>query len=286
MMVSSRISSEQRITVIDGNNPLEIVRVMHEHSIVADGMGGIVPQQLRLTRPQRILDVACGPGMWVLDAAYEFPECEVIGVDISRSMIDYALAQAEARNLYNAVFQEMDICRPLAFTDCSFDVVHARFINPYIPAAAWPVLVREYARVLRPGGIVCLTEAEKLITGKSASEELATLCAKACKQAGHSFSHDGFHMAITPMLRPFLYDARFRNVQKQTYILNFTVGKYLYHPIARNHLHFYQLLQPFLLKMDVVTAMEYEWLYQAASREMLQDNFEGRWFFMSVWGRK
>jgi methylase of polypeptide subunit release factors len=36
-----------------------------------------------LENPQRILDIGTGTGIWALDMADQYPEAEVIGVDLS-----------------------------------------------------------------------------------------------------------------------------------------------------------------------------------------------------------
>lgn len=111
-----------------------------------------------------MLDIACGPGAWALDVAQAFPQKRVTGIDISRMMVQYAKAEAREKGLYNASFQVMDALKPLAFADDSFDLVNARFITGFMSKAASPILVRECMRILRPGGILRLTECESPLT--------------------------------------------------------------------------------------------------------------------------
>src|SRR5947209_14425138 len=105
-----------------------------------------------------VLDLGCGPGGWVLDTAFENPHMEVAGIDISRIMIDYANARARTQQLPNASFGVMDITRPLEFPDASFDLVNARFLFAVLKRDAWSPFLDECTRVLRPGGILRLTE--------------------------------------------------------------------------------------------------------------------------------
>ena len=101
---------------------------------------------------QTVLDVACGPGGWVLDVAFAHPDIEVAGVDISTVMIDYANARASSQQIPNASFGSMDINKPLDFSDASFDLVNARFINGVLRKENWAPFVAECTRLLRPGG--------------------------------------------------------------------------------------------------------------------------------------
>lgn len=103
----------------------------------------------------RVLDVAAGPGSSALFLAQQFG-CEVIGLDYSAKLVEQATAQAEEVGLRHRVrFQQGDAER-LRFAADSFDalVCECAFCTfPHKTAAA-----REFARVLRPGGRVGLSD--------------------------------------------------------------------------------------------------------------------------------
>ncbi len=90
---------------------------MHQHRLVTGGMGGLFPERLDVSQVQHILNIACSPGDWVLDVAYEYPLSEVIGIDLSRTMVEYARAQAGEQGSDNASFCVMDALQLLAFPD-------------------------------------------------------------------------------------------------------------------------------------------------------------------------
>lgn len=75
---------------------------------------------------RNVLDMACGPGQWAIDAAEHYPGLAVTGIDSSKLMTEYA--RAHTNNLENIQFLEMDITQPLDFADQSFDVINARFL--------------------------------------------------------------------------------------------------------------------------------------------------------------
>jgi tRNA G46 methylase TrmB len=56
--------------------------------------------------------------------AYEFPKVNVVGIDISNQLVDYADAQARVRWQGNASFQVMDILKPL-----EFDGIYQQMLN-------------------------------------------------------------------------------------------------------------------------------------------------------------
>src|SRR5579859_8069905 len=113
--------------VIDPESAAEMVRLLQQDQLMTTGMGGIFPE-IELDGVQQVLDLACGPGGWALDVAYNYSDMEVVGVDISERMIAYATVQAQVQQRNNVSFRVMDILQPLDFPDASFDLVNARFI--------------------------------------------------------------------------------------------------------------------------------------------------------------
>jgi len=97
-----------------------------------------------------VLDVGTGTGI-VANAVSPFV-AEVVGVDLSPEM----LAHAWAWRVANEVFEEGDV-RKLRFPDNRFDKVTARMIFHHLIEGA-DKAIRECYRVLRPGGVMILSE--------------------------------------------------------------------------------------------------------------------------------
>jgi len=99
---------------------------------------------------QRVLDVGCAAG--ALAAAFVGRGAEVLGIDASRTMIELA----ERRLAGRARFRVADVSRPLDFAASgSIDLVAASLVMHYL--VDWVPTLREFRRVLAPGGRVVLS---------------------------------------------------------------------------------------------------------------------------------
>lgn len=122
------------------------------HARMLKLIGNVGPQQ----PPERILDVGCGTGRLLRAASVRWPQAELWGVDPADQML-----VAAARSNPKAVFRQA-FAEALPFPDHSVDLAlsslsfhhwadHARGLN-------------EIARVLRPGGYMCLADHAMLLT--------------------------------------------------------------------------------------------------------------------------
>jgi SAM-dependent methyltransferase len=103
-----------------------------------------------LPRERRLaLDFGCGVGRLTRALATRY--AEVVGVDISSSMIEQA-RQLHA-NLANVRFVENVQPRLDFLADASVDLVYSVITLHHIPAALQRGYVREFLRVLAPGGM-------------------------------------------------------------------------------------------------------------------------------------
>ncbi|GER85073.1 hypothetical protein KTAU_37090 [Thermogemmatispora aurantia] len=105
-----------------------------------------------IQQPRRILDVGCGTGQWAFELAQQFPQAEVVGLDLEPTSAKAITPPANYR------FVQGDALKGLPFEDETFDFVHQRFLWLAIPLRAWPGLVQELARLTAPGGWVELVE--------------------------------------------------------------------------------------------------------------------------------
>lgn len=277
---------EKSTYVIDPESGAETARLMFQDNLLTQQLGGLFPVDMMRANTKQVLDLACGPGGWVLNVAYTYPTAEVYGVDISQAFVRYASAQAQARRLDNAYFQVMDVLKPLDFDDESFDVVNARLLFGFMSTKAWPGLLKECLRILRPGGMICLTECEVGITNGPISEQLSHMFLQAMQRAGMIFSPDARHVGITPMLGGLLRDAGFVDIRQKAETIDYSAGSPIHDAFCENIMVGSKLAQPFMIKMGVTTREEVERLYEQCLEEVRGEGFRAIWYYLRAWGRK
>src|SRR5258708_4848121 len=153
-------SSRDNEYVIDIEDPTETARLIEQSKLLNVAMDGVFPPDLDLTGVVRVLDLACGPGEWANEVAFDYPQMQVVGVDLNSTMVNYANAFARVQGLPNVSFELMDLMGSLDFHDASFELINGRFLAGFQNPTSWSALLSECWRVLVPGGIMLLSECE------------------------------------------------------------------------------------------------------------------------------
>ena len=104
-----------------------------------------------------VLDCGCGPGGISVTLAALVPQGRVVGIDVEDGQLAMGRREAEQREIGNVEFQHASIYA-LPFSDATFDAVlaHAVLYHLAEPMKA----LRELWRVLKPGGLIGLRDAD------------------------------------------------------------------------------------------------------------------------------
>ncbi len=272
--------------VQDRSNEEELTRLQIQDQMLTAGMGGVLPEQPDPAIFQRVLDVGCGTGGWLIEAAKTCPSMSLlIGVDASERMVEYARAQAEAQQVSDRVqFRAMDALRMLEFSTNYFDLVNQRIGASYLRTWDWPKLLQEFQRVTRPGGVVRVTEGNIIVQStSSALTRLYELALDAFYRAGHFFIPES--NGVTSELARLLHQYEFQNVQTRIYTLEYRAGTAVGQRFYEDMRHSFRTALPFFRKWSHVPE-DYETLYQQALNEMQQPDFVAAWSLLTAWGHK
>jgi ubiquinone/menaquinone biosynthesis C-methylase UbiE len=272
--------------VQDRANMDELTRVHIQDQMITATMGGVLPEQSDPERLRRVLDVGCGTGDWLIEVAKTYPDIEyLVGIDVSRQMIEYARKEAEAQQVSDRVeFRLMDALQMLEFPSDFFDLVNHRFAQSWLRTWDWPKLLREYRRVTRPGGVIRVTEGDMVAESSSpALIRLYELLLDAFYRAGHCFTRtsDG----VTSQLVGLLHQIGVENVQTQLHIASYRAGTVEGKRFIEDIGLGMRTIVPFLRKWGQVPD-DFEAFYQQVLDEMQQPDFFSQGKLLTVWGRK
>jgi ubiquinone/menaquinone biosynthesis C-methylase UbiE len=278
-------SNKKGFVIAESQTEVEWLRLFGP--LATEGMGGLFPERPNLFGINRILDIGCGPGDWVLEVAREHPDIEVIGVDTSQTMLTEAASHAHARGYTNARFLQVDATEPMDFPDGYFDLVNARTIVGFMSPTLWPTLLAECLRLLRPGGVFRDTEFSEGLTNSAAAGQLWGFYSKALTLTGRSYDPDGRHIGIVNQLPRLLRGAGYEQVQTRAYAIDHSAGTPAWEGWFKNSSVVFQLLKPFVTKgVKVTSEEEFDALYQQLQGEMLAATFTALFLMVTVWGEK
>src|SRR5690242_3547045 len=132
-------------------NPNKALWEKGDFTRIADTMrqsGEALAQTLGITKGLKVLDLGCGDGTTALPAAKI--GADVLGVDISRPLVEAGNRRASQLGLTNCKFQEGDATNLDGLPDQAFDLVISIFGAMFAPKPF--EVAKEMVRVTRPGG--------------------------------------------------------------------------------------------------------------------------------------
>jgi ubiquinone/menaquinone biosynthesis C-methylase UbiE len=111
--------------------------------------------ETRLEAVKEIVDLGCGTGTMSCAIAQTFPNAKVWGIDKSDRLLDTARKLQQERHLTNLELAVGDAYQ-IDLPNASIDLVYGRLLFQHLaePLTA----LKEIARVLKPGGKVCLVD--------------------------------------------------------------------------------------------------------------------------------
>ncbi|THH13193.1 hypothetical protein EW146_g6999 [Bondarzewia mesenterica] len=119
----------------------ELKRLDEQHNGITrylEGKLSLAP----LDKPRKILEMGAGTGAWAIQAALQYPDAEVLAVDMSPLPSRYFPS--------NVKFEQLDLLNEFPWEKESFDVIHLRLVLYHIPHPA--DLIRRAIPLLKPHG--------------------------------------------------------------------------------------------------------------------------------------
>jgi ubiquinone/menaquinone biosynthesis C-methylase UbiE len=156
-------------------------RYAQQHQKMAENLGREVARKLHARGFQggRIIDVGCGSGATAIVLAQEFPQSEIVGIDLSEPLLRLATQAAQAAGLADRVRFETGDAERIPYEDDSFDVV----LNlNMVHIVQHPIqMLNEIERILVPDGSLFIVDLRRSWLGLFEREMKASLTLQEAK---------------------------------------------------------------------------------------------------------
>ncbi len=122
---------------------------------------------------QRVLEVACGTGRATVDLARAVGSAgRVDALDLTEAMLEQSRAKIEKSGLSSRVEFKQGNAKALPYPDASFDVLYNGYMFDLIPLDGFSPILKEFERVLKPGGMLVLVNMSKPDARKTVFERV------------------------------------------------------------------------------------------------------------------
>ncbi|KAI8084758.1 uncharacterized protein BX664DRAFT_337711, partial [Halteromyces radiatus] len=160
----------------------------------------------------RVLDIACGNGVWILDMAHEFPNVEFYGFDISEVFPTSIRPK-------NAYFKLFDMNQGIPYPDSFFDFIRMHDVLTCFASNDIKFIILEIRRCLKPGGYVELRELDPTISNAGPiTSKFTSLDSKIVKRLQDQYNVD---LSWPLELNQHLQDHHLVDIHSQTVRLPF-----------------------------------------------------------------
>src|SRR5262249_14111532 len=148
---------------------------------------------------------------------------------------------------------------------------------------SWPGLLQECRRILRPGGILRLTECEVSLSSSPSVQRMMGLLSQALWKQGRTFSADGQSLGMVHRLGKLMLDAGFQDLQLRAFVIDSSAYQpWSYHVLKTVDVTF-SPLKPYLLAAGMIEAQAFDDLQQQMLIEMLAEAYTCLTFGLTVW---
>jgi SAM-dependent methyltransferase len=151
--------------------------------------------------PQRVLDAGCGTGIWSIEFADQYPDCQITGVDLSPIQPQFVPP--------NVSFHVDDLEDDWTFSE-KFDFIFSRFMTGSI--RNWSKYLKQCYESLEPGGTLELMDIIYPIKSDDGTLTEHAAIDKWSKLLEEGFAKGGHSMRTALSYRDWLKDAGFADI--------------------------------------------------------------------------
>jgi len=271
---------------ICNDDVVEIARLTNHIPLLIFCLGGLVPgvPHEDLSKMKAVLEVGCGPGVWMQEFTDANPGIQVTGIDTRPTMVDQARKRLQEPNA--SALLVSSYTDQLPFNDASFDLVSMHCMSLLLEREKWASLLSECQRVLRSEGLIRVTEFELAQSNAQATEEWSQLCWQALKQLDRCPSESRRYLGWFSELEPMIAASGFQECVCIPHVVNYSYGAPCHQEWKRDLNLQVRKYLPLMVEMHLLTQEQSVSLQERIEQEMNVPSFHAIQHFLTVLGRK
>ena len=129
-----------------------------------------------------------------------------------------------------------------------------------------------------------LTEVESGVSNKPNFEKTWHLLLQASKQAGLGFSATGRGLGVVQVLPSLFHQSGLTVLGTKAHSIDISFGTEAHEGFYRDFSMAFSLIEPLLVKLQIITIDEWRDLYHKCLAEMYEEDFCSNIFLLTVWG--
>jgi SAM-dependent methyltransferase len=249
-------------------------------------LGGLVTNTVKMQEVSAVLDVGCSEGGWVLDLARQYSRIHVTGIDTDEHALHESARFARFHGISNATFLPMDATASLRFKDNTFDLVHMRAAQ-FLYDSRFDGIMKEFIRILRPGGWINLVEFEPGATSSIAFDRLLHLFVHTIHTARKKTPAEAPTIGAGVQLYDILLNAYFLDVSYTVHAVDFSPTNILgAKAFVDEVLLAIRNVKALVCRLNSISPTEYDTLLAQAQEDMKRPDTCGYGYLISAVGCK
>ncbi|CAA7266949.1 unnamed protein product [Cyclocybe aegerita] len=137
-----------------------------DHMFLRSYCGGLTLHQFA-EPPSMVLDVGCGNGYWAIEAAKEWTNSKITGLDLVDIQPRLHAIEPFQHLSARVTWVHSNLLEGLPFPSDHFDFVRVAGLGLAVPEDEWPLLLEEIHRVMKPGAFLEITEEDLIFPSAS-----------------------------------------------------------------------------------------------------------------------
>ena len=270
---------------VDRGNKVNLNALLHHYLLQVQG-GRLHPEHIPMNTMESILDLGCGTGEWIFDLARRYPKLRIYGIDSSEKALHHAKVRRNTSSLRQVELRHMDLLQGLPIPDAFVDFIHMRHFARYIKPQAWPYMISECVRVLRPNGWLNIVELELCEISSPACMTIHRAMLQARTKIGRTLDRTGSTLGVVQRLYAMLLDAGLYEVGYDVFTLDLgTMGGNIAHVFLSEIVRYAFTIKPLVIQQGILEIDEFDMLVEQARVELQAPDLCGWAILISAYGR-